>query len=130
MAHIRGLDHVNIDTTDPDATVAFYSDILGFECRDKTHPGSRPGVWMWLEDQPLVHLNFHQPEPDSLAGTSPVASGAAGFNHVAFAASDADAWRARLEANGVEHREQSRPGLTQFFLTDPNGVAIELNVSG
>jgi catechol 2,3-dioxygenase-like lactoylglutathione lyase family enzyme len=50
---------------------------------------------------------------------------------VAFAASDFDALAARLAAAGVDAFLNETPdgALRQLFITDPNGVRIELNVA-
>ena len=52
-----------------------------------------------------------------------------GVDHIAFAATDVDAVRKRLQANNISFREQivPRTGDTQIFLYDPDGVGVELN---
>lgn len=117
---INGLDHVNIDTCRLDETVAFYCDVLGLEHRPK--PSGNDGAWLWLGDRAIVHVNE---VPDDRS-TLPTGS----FNHVAFAATDTDALSAALTAAGYEHRVSDRPdlGIAQIFTTDPNGVAVELNI--
>ncbi len=54
------------------------------------------------------------------------------IDHVAFAATDIDAVRARIEASGLAFRERKVPSmdLRQIFVTDPSGVVIELNFAG
>jgi catechol 2,3-dioxygenase-like lactoylglutathione lyase family enzyme len=51
------------------------------------------------------------------------------FDHIAFAAEDLPAVRARLQSRGVSFREQvvPRTGAAQIFLFDPDGVGVELN---
>jgi catechol 2,3-dioxygenase-like lactoylglutathione lyase family enzyme len=51
------------------------------------------------------------------------------LDHIAFAASDLEGVRGRLQANKVKFREQivPRSGDTQIFLYDPDGVGVELN---
>ena len=51
------------------------------------------------------------------------------LDHMAFAASDVDGMRKRLQSKGVKFRESivPRTGDTQFFLYDPDGVGVELN---
>jgi hypothetical protein len=51
------------------------------------------------------------------------------LDHIAFAASDAEGMRKRLQARNVKFRENivPRTGDTQFFLYDPDGVGVELN---
>ena len=51
------------------------------------------------------------------------------LDHIAFAATDVDAVRKRLQSKNVSFREQivPRTGDTQIFLYDPDGVGVELN---
>ena len=51
------------------------------------------------------------------------------FDHIAFAATDIDGVRKRLESKKVKFREQivPRTGAAQIFLYDPDGVGVELN---
>jgi catechol 2,3-dioxygenase-like lactoylglutathione lyase family enzyme len=51
------------------------------------------------------------------------------FDHIAFAATDVESVRRRLQAKNVNFRESivPRTGDTQFFLYDPDGVGVELN---
>ncbi len=51
------------------------------------------------------------------------------LDHIAFAASDVEGVRKRLNAKKVKFREQivPRTGDTQIFLYDPDGVGVELN---
>ena len=48
---------------------------------------------------------------------------------IAFAATDVEGMRQRLQSKGVKFRESivPRTGDTQFFLYDPDGVGVELN---
>ena len=51
------------------------------------------------------------------------------LDHIAFAATDVDGMRKRLQSKNVKFRESIVPhtGDTQFFLYDPDGVGVELN---
>ena len=51
------------------------------------------------------------------------------LDHIAFAATDPDGVRKRLQAKDVKFRESivPRTGDTQFFMYDPDGVGVELN---
>ncbi len=117
---VHGLDHVNIDTTRLDETVAFYTDVLGMTVRPK--PSGNPGAWLYVGEQAAVHINVV---------TEPTGSDSTGaFNHVAFDASDVDGLVAALAAGNHPHAVSERRdlGITQVFTRDPNGVAVELNV--
>ena len=51
------------------------------------------------------------------------------LDHIAFAATEVEGMRQRLQSRGVKFRESivPRTGDTQFFLYDPDGVCVELN---
>ncbi len=117
---ILALDHINIGTDRLAATTAFFRDALGLT------EGWRPdfpfgGVWLYAGDTAVVHLV----ELDAARGPSRAAS----MDHAAFRISDYDACRQRLDAAGVAYRAIDIPGteIRQIFITDPNGVNIELN---
>lgn len=123
---IARLDHVLVLTDDIETTKAFYCDALGFE------PGDRPpfpfsGYWLYLDGAPCLHV-ADRGEYGAQAERMGLATGPA-VDHVAFGGSDYDAIAARLEAAGVEPVANEVPGaLRQLYVTDPNGVRIELNV--
>jgi catechol 2,3-dioxygenase-like lactoylglutathione lyase family enzyme len=117
---IRGLDHVNIGTDRLADTTAFFRDALGLE------PGWRPdfpfgGEWLYAGGVAVVHL---------VALSAPRApSSSAALDHFAFRIEDVDVCVKRLEAAGIPFRLVGVPGteIRQIFVTDPNGVTIELN---
>lgn len=120
---ISGLDHINIDTAQPEATVAFYEDILGLENRPQDRPDfDFPGAWLFLGDTAIVHLNFID-EDDRFSGRS-------AFNHIAFEGSDFAGMCELLDDRGLKYRTSERPeiGLSQVFVDDPNGVRVEVNI--
>jgi hypothetical protein len=51
------------------------------------------------------------------------------LDHIAFAATDVEGVRKRLQSRNVKFHESivPRTGDTQFFLHDPDGVGVELN---
>lgn len=120
---IRIIDHINIDTCKPEETVAFYSNVLGLESRPKHRAANNPGAWMYSGDRAIVHLNFHDASPAGPTGA---------FNHAAFEGSDFQGTCRALEAHGIDYRVQERTdiSLKQIFLEDPNGVKLEINISG
>jgi len=125
---LRRLDHLLVLTDDLEATRRFYCDVLGFE------PGGRPplefpGHWLCLDGEPCVHL-AERAAYEAHAATLGLPAQDAAVDHVAFAAHGYDELAARLAAQGVEAVTNDVPaaGLRQLFVTDPNGVRIELNV--
>lgn len=116
---LSALDHYTINTADLDASVAFYTGILGLA------DGPRPafvssGAWLYCGDRPAVHL---------ITGGAGKDGGTGAIDHVAFRASGLDDYRARLNERGIAYRERDVPGqpLHQLFLTDPDGITIEIN---
>ena len=97
---ITGLNHVNIDTDDLDATVSFYESVLGLVPGAK--PSGNPGMWMHCDDVAVVHINVVPQRASSTTGN---------FNHVAFDATDLDGTIIRLDALAVDYRRSDRPDL-------------------
>jgi catechol 2,3-dioxygenase-like lactoylglutathione lyase family enzyme len=118
---IHGIDHINIDTSRLDETVAFYCGVLGLD--DRRKPSGNTGAWLYLGDQAIVHVNVIDEDRSATSTGS--------FNHVAFAAQDLLGLTAALDAGGHEYRVVERPDLdvTQIFITDPNGISVELNIA-
>lgn len=125
---ISGLDHINVDTDQPEATVAFYTEVLGLEAREGARPNfDFPGEWLWLGDRAVVHLNFHDELPPAAS-----ASGTGAFNHIAFEGAGFDSMCALLDERELKYATSERPeiDLKQVFMRDPNGVRIEINIRG
>ena len=107
---------------------AFYRDALGFEpghgrrCRSRAL--AVPGRHACLHVADRAAYEAH-------AASVGLAATGASIDHVAFAAEAYDDVAARLEAAGVDAVTNDVPdaGMTQIFLSDPNGVRIELNVT-
>ena len=125
---LRRLDHLLVLTGDLEESRRFYCDLLGLE------EGPRPafpftGLWLYLDGVPCVHLADRESYEANAARMS-LAVGEAPVDHVAFAAEGYGELRARLERVGLEVTPNAPPGaaMRQLFVTDPNGLRIELNV--
>ena len=118
-----GLDHVNIRTAELAKTKAFFERVLGLT-EGWRPPFAFPGAWLYAGDKDVVHLV----EVEAPAAPS---RGAA-LDHFAFAVDDFDEAVRRLDAEGLDYRLSSPPGaeVRQAFVTDLNGVVIELNCRG
>jgi catechol 2,3-dioxygenase-like lactoylglutathione lyase family enzyme len=117
---ITGLDHVNIRTTELARTQAFFTEVLGLNV------GWRPdfpfgGAWLYAGDRDVVHL-----EEVSRAGA---ATRGSALDHFAFAIDDYEEAARRLDGAGIGYEPSASPngGIRQLFVTELNGVTIELN---
>lgn len=122
MGTVKALDHVNIVTADMAATTAFFAEVLELT-PGPAAPGLPLSMVTWLHDargHPVVHLGASD-------GVQRGATGA--LDHVAFECADEAAVTARLDARGdaYECREFAAARLRQIFVTEPNGVRLELN---
>jgi catechol 2,3-dioxygenase-like lactoylglutathione lyase family enzyme len=116
------LDHFNIRTRNLGDTVRFYEEVLDLRKGDRPN-FAFPGAWMYSEGKPVVHLvdisgTDEQQKPDSGV-----------VHHVAFASQDMTGMKQRLTSKGLPFDVREVPGVDvwQIFVTDPNGVMIELN---
>lgn len=116
---VTALDHYTIGTSDLERAVAFYEGAIGLR-RGARPAFDFPGAWLYAGERPIVHLFVGDG-----AGTGRTGA----LDHIAFAARDLDATVQRLDALGIEYRQQGVPGTTmqQLFLADPEGIRIELN---
>lgn len=120
---IEALDHAAIKTSKLEETRAFFVEVLGLTV------GSRPqfdfrGYWLYAGDRDIVHL---------VEATEPKApTSVAAINHFALRVANFEAAQADLKARGIAFESETTPGgeLRQLYVTDPNGVRIELNAPG
>lgn len=113
------LHHVNIAARDIDATVAFYVEAVGLTQGGRP-PFGFPGAWLYDGQRPAVHLT---------QAVAPADHAAPAVNHVAFAYDALDEALARLDRLSIPYsRPKHVPGtdIRQCFVTDPNGVTVEL----
>jgi catechol 2,3-dioxygenase-like lactoylglutathione lyase family enzyme len=129
------LEHYLVLSDDIDGTRDFYCNALGLRV------GPRPpldflGYWVYLGDVPCIHIadwNSYRAHSQATGiAISVRAAGTGPLDHIAFNAVDYESITARLRSHGIVAAENLVPGigLRQLFLTDPNGVKIELNIAG
>lgn len=129
---VAGLDHVNIRVADVAATFAFYRDALGMEA------GGLPGMDAsenggWIRDtkgDPIIHVGrVGMAYPSDGAAPPEARSGSGAVHHVALNCTDRPAMSRRLADLGIAWTENHVPQvqLRQMFVTDPNGILLELN---
>ena len=118
---MTALQHINIRCVNAEAARDFYVELLGLRVGPRPPFLSR-GYWLYAGDDPIVHLVQKEP-----AGSRQPLAGA--LNHIAFEGTGLEATRDRLRAHNISFREETVPrdGTVQIFLTDPDGVPLELN---
>lgn len=129
---VLGLDHVNVRTPFPGRTLAFFRDVL--KMRVGPPPGAASaGEGGWVYDsgeRPVVHVGaLSSPYPTDAQRPFEAATGGGAVHHVALSCADFEGTRERLKSLEVEFTESDYPrfSLRQIFVTEPNGILLELN---
>src|SRR3954469_12369384 len=121
------LFHAAIKTADLEATVRFYTEVLGMVVAERP-PIGFPGAWL-KPAQAGADAIFHlyagdaAKEPD---GSIQTMTGA--IDHVSVVCQGYSAFKQRFERFNLAYRENLVPAtpLWQLFVYDPNGVQLEL----
>ncbi len=118
---VRTLQHINIRCIDADAARDFYVALLGLRAGPRP-PFRSHGYWLYLGDIPVIHLVQRETNEAIASATGPL-------NHIAFEADDLEGMRQLLQQREIAFREAAVPrdGTTQLFLSDLDGVPLELN---
>ena len=116
---VTGLDHINIRTHDLERLKRFYVGVLGLEEGDRP-PFGAPGVWLYAGGHPVLHVSVASTE--ARGGTLPV-------DHYAMRAEGIVETLERLDSAGVGYEIFDVPqrSIRQVFLSDPDGVTVELD---
>jgi catechol 2,3-dioxygenase-like lactoylglutathione lyase family enzyme len=119
----RGLHHAALISSDVEATVRFYQDVLGFPLTElienRDYPGSSHFFFDIGHDNLLAFFDF--PGLD----LGPYAEVLGGLHHVAISV-EPGRWRdlvGRLSEAGIQHVVHSDVSV---YFTDPDGARIEL----
>ena len=117
---VTTFQHVNTRSADVERTREFYVR-LGMRVGDRPPFASR-GYWMYLGEQPVLHLVQRK---DGEAHHE----GSGNLDHVAFQAVDLEGTRRALTEAGLQFREAivPRDNTVQIFVRDPDGIQVELN---
>ena len=125
---VNALDHINIQTVALADTVRFFADVLDLRAGDPP-PGLDPARIQWMFDGAGRAL-FHLSTAGSLqAGEASGGEGTGALHHVALDCSGHAGMIERLDALSLPYRcnDVASIGLKQVFVTEPNGVLLELN---
>jgi len=115
----HAMNHFTILTRDVAGTEAFYGEFLGLK-RGYRPPISRPGVWLYAGEHPILHVIDPVAMPHEPAGV---------LDHMAFSATGLKDVIAKLKKRGLRYdlRQQGETGTWQLFFHDINGAKVELN---
>ena len=99
--------------------MSFYIDLLDLTDGFRP-PFDFPGVWLYAEENAVIHLVFSDSESDVIC--NPV-------DHIAFEVTGFEETKLRLENGNWEFCCSNVPDaqIRQIFLVDPNGAKLELN---
>jgi catechol 2,3-dioxygenase-like lactoylglutathione lyase family enzyme len=128
---ITAWDHYTVRSRDAAASWAFYEQALGLEVR-KREGFAVPAFIVSIGDREVVHVFQAAPEMEAIFARLPSPEQLDGFttgrlHHVEFWASDLEDMRARLATAGVDVKERTLPDKHQLQMTDPDGIAVNLN---
>lgn len=126
---VTGFTHVSLSVSDLDASLAFYSDVLGLQILAEPYEGTvfDGREAMVLAGRSALCLQCHR------AGSrSPFDPLQIGLDHIALrvgSLDELDAFAAHLNREGVEHSGvRPLPGFGHFIeLRDPDGILVELH---
>jgi len=120
---------------DPDASLAFYRDTLGFEVRNDVRYGGMSWITVGPADQPDTSIVLQPPfadpgitEDERRTIAEMMAKGT--FARVVLATADLDGTFARLEASGAEVVQEptEQPyGIRDCAFRDPAGNLVRIN---
>jgi catechol 2,3-dioxygenase-like lactoylglutathione lyase family enzyme len=119
---IDKLEHYNIVTEKLDETIAFYVDVIGLA--NGYRPNfDFPGAWLYAGEEAVVHLMQLGENRDFGSGS---------IDHVAFRGTDSqktNTFLTNLDIMNVEYIDRfiEDANIYQVFVTDPNGVKVEIN---
>jgi catechol 2,3-dioxygenase-like lactoylglutathione lyase family enzyme len=130
---LHHLEHFLIQTADIAATRDWYVNVLGLT--EGPHPDFRfPVCWLYIGATDVIHIteggkNASQNRRRYLGQQSEALEGSGVIDHVAFRCTGLRDMMARLAGLGIAFtkRQVDDQALFQLFLTDPNGVKVELN---
>lgn len=114
------LDHVLLVVPNADATLGFFTDVVGLRIGERP-PFRFPGWWLYAGEQAVVHIAL-----------GPARGEGGAVDHVAFRLDSAASVRQRLTDGGWRFREARVPesGEPQFFIAIPEGPVVELVTTG
>jgi len=121
----RGVHHLALICADPERTIRFYQDLLGFPLvelfENRDYPGSTHFFFDIGAGNMLAFFDFPG------LGLTPVPEGLGGVQHVAISVEPETfvALKVRLEEAGIDYVGPDRAAESVYF-RDPDGIQVEL----
>jgi catechol 2,3-dioxygenase-like lactoylglutathione lyase family enzyme len=130
---LNHMQHFLVQSEDVEKTKDWYVNVLGLK-EGYTPDFKFPVYWLYIEDQDVLHLtqggkDVSQNRMTYLGQQSQDTRGSGVIDHIAFHASDLHGMIRHFEERNIRftERQVDSQGLYQLFLSDPNGIKIELN---
>jgi catechol 2,3-dioxygenase-like lactoylglutathione lyase family enzyme len=129
------LNHYFVRSKDLQRSRQFYCDLLGFEQMPRPD-FPFPGFWLGVNGKVQVHMGLDgiaEADRFYLGTTAGSARDNAGVvDHIAFQGTDPEGFMQRFHQAGLPSRGRyiDEIELLQIFVTDPDGLTIELNFPG
>ena len=113
---LGGLQHYTIEPADLERTKDFYCDVLGLENGERP-PLDFPGYWLYSGGTATVHLMGTRKPREGIVvrGTERKFDDTGRLDHIAFAATDVEGMRKRLQSRNVKFRESIVPRTGAVF---------------
>ena len=121
----KRIDHVEIAPSDLEASIAWYTDMLGFRMKERVHIGAptlKQVVYLTLGDTMIEMLEYVDPAP--VDHTIRV-----GYRIMALEVDNMEETLAYLAKKGIEPSVQPMDvggGALRGEIVDPDGLSIEL----
>jgi len=122
-----GINHLAFVAKDLDATIEFYTQIVGLKLlRVRTLDGDSKSTMVFFDlgrGEFLAFLRLHDV-------SQAVAMGTGGVHHFALTVNrkQYDGFKSRVEEKGIEYKTISHEILDSISALDPNGLEVELSV--
>ena len=121
--------------TDPDESLAFYRDLLGFEVRNDVGYGGKRWITIGLANQPSMSIVLEPPAADpgitdDERRTIAEMMAKGSYARITLATDDLDGMFAQLQASGAEVVQEpaDQPyGVRDCALRDPAGNLVRIN---
>jgi catechol 2,3-dioxygenase-like lactoylglutathione lyase family enzyme len=129
LLRTRALDHVNLHVRDADASIAFYTEVLGLRVADVDRDAAGRATFVTLEAGPQNVFLMRRPDyqiPDQPA--------ARGLNHICIEVQPQDP-QSLLETlrrrgvtlrSGIVRRESERGPTASIYVEDLDGHGVEI----